>query len=63
MADRRKDCIDQVIDRLYCRNELEICNQQFFTVEDVPENSNTSLRQAVGAASVSGHTQRFIKCN
>ena len=47
------------IDQLYCRNELEICDQQFFTVEDVPENSNTSLRQAVGAASVSGHTQGF----
>lgn len=52
-----------IIDRLYCRNELELCEQQFFTKDDVPGTASTSLRQAVGAASVSGHMQGFIKCD
>lgn len=52
-----------VLDRLYCRNELLICDQQFFDIDEVPSATEFSLRQAVGAASVSGKTQGFIRCN
>lgn len=52
-----------VLNRLYVRNEMELCAQQFFTVDEVPETSQISLREAVGAASVSGRSQGFLKCN
>lgn len=50
------------LDRKYARNEFEICSQNFITVEAVPGNEIT-LRQAVGAASISGRTQGVLKCN
>lgn len=51
-----------ILQRMYCRSEFELCNQEFFTVDDVPQNKEISLREAVGAASVSGHGQGGIRC-
>lgn len=53
---------DGLLQRSYCRSEMEPCTQSFFKVQDVPIAKEISLRGAVGAASVSGHGQGMIKC-
>jgi hypothetical protein len=54
---------DGVIKRSYVRNEIELCEQAFIAVEDVPLDKELSLREAAGCASVSGNPQGFVKCN
>lgn len=49
------------LNRLYVRNQFEICASIFVTVEEVPEKE-ISLREAVGHTSVSGRTQGVLKC-
>lgn len=54
---------DGVLDRLYVRSELELCEQPFLNIDEIPSTSKVTSRAAAGLASISGNRQGFVKCN
>ena len=51
-----------ILKRLYTRNQFTPCEQQFLSIDDVPQEREISLREAANAADSMGHGQCFIKC-
>ena len=50
-----------ILKQLYTRNQFNPCEQQFLSIDDVPQEREISLREAANADSM-GHGQGFIKC-
>ena len=50
-----------ILKQLYSRNQFTPCEQQFLSIDDVPQEKEISLREVANADSV-GHGQGFIKC-
>ncbi|CAH2009348.1 unnamed protein product [Acanthoscelides obtectus] len=51
-----------ILQKLYCRNEFDICTQKFLLEEEVNKNNEISLRTAAIKHSV-GTGQGFFKCS
>ena len=52
-----------VLEKLFSRNEFQVCKETFITASSVPDAPASTLSLRKAAATASGSKQGFIKCN
>ena len=69
VMDRRQDGLyrlgvqEGILEKLYSRNEFQVCEESFFATNSIPVEDATPLSLRKAAATASGSQLGFVNCN